>query len=147
MNWRWLLDGVVIAMHGELIAEHGGSPGICDEGLLSSALARPRNRAAYGEPSPFDLAAAYVFGIIRNDPFVDGNKRTGFLAAFLFLDLNGWDLTVSEAEAVTAAEALAAGELDEAGFAEWLRDKSVVQAAGSPAYPHPTGGGATEEPQ
>ena len=84
MTWHWLIEGVVIAVHGELIAEHGGSPGIRDAGLLASALARPQNRAAYGEPSVFDLAAAYAFGIIGNHPFVDGNKRTGFPAAYVF---------------------------------------------------------------
>jgi death-on-curing protein len=127
MTLRWLLEGVVIAMHDEQIAEHGGSLGIRDAGLLSSALARPQNQAVYGESSVFDLAAAYAFGIIRNHPFVDGNKRTGFLAAYVFLDLNGWELMASEAEAVAAALALAASEMDEAGFADWLKTKSVIR--------------------
>jgi len=129
MTWRWLIEGVVIAMHGEQIAAHGGSLGIRDTGLLSSALARPQNQAVYGEPSVFDLAAAYAFGIIRNHPFVDGNKRTGFLAAYVFLDLNGWELMASEAEAVVAVLALAAKEMDEAGFAGWLKAKSVIRVA------------------
>jgi len=129
MKWRWLIEGVVIAMHGEQIAAHGGSLGIRDTGLLSSALARPQNQAVYGEPSVFDLAAAYAFGIIRNHPFVDGNKRTGFLAAYVFLDLNGWELTASEAGAVAAVLALAANEMDEAGFAGWLKAKSVIRVA------------------
>jgi death on curing protein len=129
MTWRWLLEGVVIALHGEQLAEHGGSLGIRDAGLLSSTLARPQNQVAYGEPSVFDLAAAYAFGIIRNHPFVDGNKRTGFLAAYVFLDLNGWELMSSEAEAVAAVLALAAGEMDEAGFADWLKTKSVIRTA------------------
>ena len=90
MTWRWLREDVVIAMHGEQIAEHGGSPGIRDAGLLSTALARPQNQVAYGKPSVFNLAAAYAFGVIQNHPFVDGNKRAGFLAAYVFLDLNGW---------------------------------------------------------
>lgn len=127
MTWRWLMEGVVIAMHGEQISEHGGSLGIRDAGLLSSALARPQNQAAYGEPSVFDLAAAYAFGIIRNHPFVDGNKRTGFLATYVFLDLNGWELIASEVEAVAAVLALAANEMDEAGFASWLKAKSVIR--------------------
>jgi len=127
MTWRWLIEGVVIAMHGEQIAAHGGSLGIRDTGLLSSALARPQNQAVYGEPSVFDLAAAYAFGIIRNHPFVDGNKRTGFLAAYVFLDLNGWELMASEAEAVVAVLALAAKEMDEAGFAGWLKAKSAIR--------------------
>ncbi len=88
MTWRWLLEGIVIAIHGEQVAEHGGRPGIRDAGLLSSALGRPQNRASYGEPSVFDPAAAYAFGIIRNHSFVDGNERTGFLAAYVFLYLN-----------------------------------------------------------
>ncbi len=127
MTWRWLLGGVVIAMHDEQIAAHGGSLGVRDAGLLSSALARPQNQAVYGEPSVFDLAAAYAFGIIRNHPFVDGNKRTGFLAAYVFLDLNGWELMASEAEAMAAVLALAANEMDEAGFADWIRAKSVIR--------------------
>jgi death-on-curing protein len=126
MTWRWLREDVVIAMHGEQIAEHGGSPGIRDAGLLSSALARPQNQVAYGKPSVFNLAAAYAFGVIQNHPFVDGNKRTGFLAAYVFLDLNGWELVASEAEAVSAVMALATGEMDEAGFSDWLKDNSLT---------------------
>ncbi len=128
MTWRWLLDGVVIAIHDEQIAEHGGSPGIRDVGLLSSALARPQNQANYGEPSLFDLAAAYAYGIIRNHPFIDGNKRTGFLAAYVFLNINGWELMLSEAEAINAVLALAAGEMDEPRFSNWLKKKSVIRA-------------------
>ena len=126
MTWRWLREDVVIAMHGEQIAEHGGSPGIRDAGLLSSALARPQNQVAYGKPSVFNLAAAYAFGVIQNHPFVDGNKRAGFLAAYVFLDLNGWELVASEAEAVSAVMALATGEMDEAGFSDWLKDNSIT---------------------
>lgn len=128
MTWRWLLDGVVIAIHDEQIAEHGGSPGIRDVGLLSSALARPQNQANYGEPSLFDLAAAYAYGIIRNHPFIDGNKRTGFLAAYVFLNINGWELMLSEAEAINAVLALAAGEMDEPRFSNWLKKRSVIRA-------------------
>ena len=126
MTWRWLREDVVIAMHGEQIAEHGGSPGIRDAGLLSSALARPQNQVAYGKPSVFNLAAAYAFGVIQNHPFVDGNKRAGFLAAYVFLDLNGWELVASEAEAVSAVMALATGEMDESGFSDWLKDNSLT---------------------
>jgi len=129
MAWRWLLEAAVNAMHGELIAAHSGGLGVRDAGLLSSALARPQNQAAYGKPSIFDLAAAYAFGIIQNHPFVDGNKRTGFLAAYVFLDLNGWELRAAEADAVTAVVALAAGEMDEAGFSEWIKGNSVVHEA------------------
>lgn len=128
MTWRWLLNGVVLALHDEQLAEHGGSLGVRDVGLLSSALARPQNQAGYGNPSVFDLAAAYAFGIIRNHPFVDGNKRTGFLAAYVFLDLNGWDLVPHEDEAVAAVMALAAGEMQEAAFSEWLKSNSIVHS-------------------
>ncbi len=96
-------------MHDELIAEHGGSPGVRDASLLSAAMARPQNREIYGTPSVFDLAAAYTFGIVRDLPFVAGNKRAGFLAAYAFLDLNGWELKATEADAVTAMWDLAAG--------------------------------------
>ena len=126
MTWRWLLNGVVLALHDEQLAEHGGSIGVRDAGLLSSALALPQNHVAYGDPSVFDLAAAYAFGIIRNHPFVDGNKRTGFLAAYVFLDLNGWELMAHEDEAVAAVSALATGEMQEAGFSEWLKTNSVI---------------------
>ena len=126
MTWRWLKEDVVIAMHSEQISEHGGSLGIRDAGLLSSALASPQHQTAYGEPSVFDLAAAYAFGIIQKHPFVDGNKRVGFLAAYVFLDLNGWELLASEAEAVATVLALARGEMDEAGFSDWLRDNSFT---------------------
>ena len=127
MTWHWLLDGVVIAIHDEQIAVHGGIPGIRDEGLLSSALARPKQKANYGDSSVFDLAAAYAYGIIRDHPFVDGNKRTGFLVAYVFLNINGWDLRSSEVEAVTTVMDLAAGEMDEPGFSNWLKSKSVIR--------------------
>lgn len=128
MSWRWLLEGVVLAIHEEQIAEHGGSSGVRDAGLLSSALARPQHQAHYSdEPSVFDLAAAYACGIIRNHPFVDGNKRTGFLAAYVFLNINGWQLNSSEVEAVNAVLALAGSEIDETGFSSWLKDKSVIR--------------------
>ncbi|UZJ42452.1 type II toxin-antitoxin system death-on-curing family toxin [Prosthecochloris sp. SCSIO W1101] len=126
-SWRWLLDGVVLAIHDEQIAEHGGNSGIRDAGLLSSALARPQHQAQYSDdPSVFDLAAAHAYGIIRDHPFVDGNERTGFLAAYVFLYSNGWQLRSSEAEAVNAVLALAAGEIDEPGFSGWLKNKSVI---------------------
>ncbi len=127
MSWRWLLDEVVIAIHDEQIAVHGGSLGIRDSGLLSSALARPKHKANYGDPSVFDLAAAYAYGIIRNHPFVDGNKRTGFLVAYVFLHINGWELRSREVEAVNAVLDLAAGEMDEPIFSEWLKNKSVIR--------------------
>ena len=125
MTWTWLRQDVVIAIHDEQIAEHGGHPGSRESGLLSSALARPHNKMAYQTESVFNLAAAYAAGIIFNHPFIDGNKRTGFLAAFTFLDLNGWRLTASEAEVVDAVLALAVKEMDEANFAKWLEDNAV----------------------
>ena len=128
MTWRWLLSEVVVALHDEQLAEHGGSLGVRDAGLLSSALARPQNQAAYGDPSVFDLAAAYAYGIIRNHPFVDGNKRTGFLTAYVFLDMNGWELIAPEDEAVASVLALVTGEIEESGFSCWLKINSVVHA-------------------
>lgn len=120
MGWHWLLEAVVRAVHAEQLAAHGGGAGVRDPGLLASALARPRHLAQYGQPDAFALAAAYAWGIIRNHPFVDGNKRTGFLAAYVFLDCNGWELTASEAEVAAVVLALAAGDMDEAAFAAWL---------------------------
>jgi death on curing protein len=96
--------------------------------LLSSALARQQQQAAYRDPSVFDLAAAYAFGSIRNHPFIDGNKRTGFLAVYIFLDLNGRQLTAPEPEGVAAVLVLAKGEMDEAGFSAWLQDHSVIRS-------------------
>ena len=130
MTWRWLLDGVVIAIHDEQIAVHGGIPGIRDDGLLSSALARPKHKADYGDPIVFDVAAAYAYSIIRDHPFVDGNKRTGFLVAYVFLNINGWELRSSEVEAVNVVIDLAAGKMDEPSFSDWLKNKSVIRVAG-----------------
>lgn len=128
MTWRWLRQDVVVAVHDEQIAEHGGSPGLRDAGLLASALARPQNKSVYGKPSVFELASAYAAGIIFNHPFVDGNKRTGFLAAYVFLYLNGWNLRAPEAEAVAAVLALALREMDEDNFAGWLKENSVQES-------------------
>ncbi len=116
----WLAIDAVRAIHQELIAEYGGSPGIRDVGLLESAFARPRQLLAYGDPGLFELAAAYAFGIVRNHPFVDGNKRTGMMAAYVFLRINGYRLEASEAEAVVVFQDLAAGEIDEAVLAKWI---------------------------
>ncbi|MFY9831499.1 MAG: type II toxin-antitoxin system death-on-curing family toxin [Methylocystis sp.] len=121
----WVLRAVVEAVHDAQLAEHGGAPGVRDVGLLESALARPANLHAYGESALCVLAAAYAFGIVRNHPFVDGNKRTAFLAAYVFLRLNGLDLVADEISATTAVLALASGEMTEADFAAWLRALSV----------------------
>ena len=120
-SWVWLEEQVVLAVHEEQLAEHGGAQGTRDEGLLQSALARPHHLAAYGEPDVFDLGAAYGYGIARNHPFVDGNKRTAFVAVELFLVLNGIELQASDADCVLTMLSLAAGELDEGTFAGWLR--------------------------
>jgi len=120
-DWIWIMRSVVIAAHHEQLAEHGGAAGTRDAGLLESALARAENLAAYGDPDVASLAAAYGFGVVRNHPFVDGNKRAALIATELFLALNGFDLVVDDAECVLVILALAAGELKEAEFAAWLR--------------------------
>jgi death-on-curing protein len=122
-TWQWLREDVVFALHDEQLAEHGGMAGIRDPGLLKSALARPLNLAAYGEPDAASLAAAYAFGIARNHPFADGNKRTAAVAALLFLGLNGISFAIGEAELVVMVLALAAGELGEDEVAAWFRQR------------------------
>jgi death-on-curing protein len=120
----WLSRQAIEIIHDEQVAEHGGAAGLRDAGLLESALARPRNLDAYGENDLCTLAAAYTSGIVRNHPFVDGNKRTGFLASYTFLAINGLDLVAPEGEAVVMTLGLASGELPEEGFAAWLRDRA-----------------------
>lgn len=115
-------------MHERLMAEFGGSLGIRDEGLLDSALARPKNREAYGAPPVFELAASLAFGI-KNHPFVDGNKRVGFTAAVVFLELNGYRFQATEVEATVRTLALAAGALTESGYAQWLEESSCRREA------------------
>jgi len=112
-------------LHDESLAEHGGLAGLRDEGLLDSALARPRNLVAYGTPDIAALAAAYGVGLAKNHPFVDGNKRAAFLAVGLFLALNGYRLTADQVSAIQTMLAVAAGELDEPDFAAWLRSHMV----------------------
>ena len=124
-RWIWLNKAVVIAVHEVQLAEHGGGAGVRDQNLLESALARPENLAAYGEPDAIDLAAAYGFGISRNHAFIDGNKRTGFVAAVMFLRLNGWHLIADDAAKVLTMLAVAAGEITEAEFATWIRLHAV----------------------
>lgn len=122
-GWVWLDPAVLRAVHDEQLAEHGGAPGTRDEGLFESALARPQHLASYGEPDVADLAACYGFGIARNHPFIDGNKRTAFVAVELFLELNGFELEADDAACVMTMLAVAAGELDEAAFAAWIRSR------------------------
>lgn len=120
-GWRWVTEDVVLAIHDEQIAEHGGGVGVRDLALVHSALSRPRNLAAYGDPDVADLAAAYAFGIARNHGFVDGNKRTAFVVAYVFLLDQGYQLTASDAEAVRVMVSLAAGEIEEVELAMWFR--------------------------
>ena len=124
MTWRWIRLGEATAIHAEQIAEHGGLEGIRDQGLLESTLARPENLAAYGKPDVCDLAAAYAYGLARNHPFADGNKRTAFVVSVTFLILNGRDLTATEVDVVEAVLKLAAGALAEAELADWFRANS-----------------------
>ncbi|MCA9233325.1 MAG: type II toxin-antitoxin system death-on-curing family toxin [Chromatiaceae bacterium] len=125
----WVLPELVLAVHQMLVAEHGGLPGIRDQALLDSALARPQQKAAYeSEASIFELAAAYSYGLARNHPFVDGNKRIALTIAAVFLELNGLTLNAPEAEAVIVYQQLAAGEIGENSLAEWLRDSSISSA-------------------
>ena len=121
-TWVWIDPAVILAVHDEQLAEHGGAAGVRDAGLLESALARPRNLAHYGQPDACELAAAYAFGLAKNHPFIDGNKRSAFVATELFLMLNGWRLTAGDADCVMVMLRLAAGEVDEASFAQWHRD-------------------------
>ncbi len=122
----WLSRNVVLAVQEELLAQFGGLAGIRDEGLVDSALGRPENLLAYGSPLIFDLAAAYAYGIIKNHPFVDGNKRIGFMAAYIFLGSNGQELDAPEEEAVLQTLALAAGNVGTDEYAAWL-EKSCVR--------------------
>lgn len=124
-RWIWIEEAVVWAVHEAQLAEHGGSAGIRDSGLLASALARPLNLAAYGNPDGAALAAAYGYGLARNHPFIDGNKRTAFVCVELFLALNGSSLSADDANCVATMLALAAGDLAEADFAAWLRTHST----------------------
>ncbi len=120
----WILERTVFAAHDRLLAAHGGATGLRDAGLLESALARPRQHYAYGSPYLIELAALYTAGLVRNHPFVDGNKRTGFAIGVAFFELNGFAFQANEEDATRAVLALAAGDLDEAGYAEWMRANS-----------------------
>ena len=118
----WVDASDALAIHAQLLMRHGGASGVRDEGLLESALARPRQQFAYASPDIIEMATAYTAGIVKNRPVVDGNKRAGFVAGVLFLELNGFDFTASEALATQAVLELAAGTIDETGFALFLRD-------------------------
>ena len=122
--WIWIDPAVLTAAHDEQLLEHGGASGVRDAGLFESALARPRNAASYGDPDAAALAAAYGYGIARNHPFIDGNKRTAFVAIELFLALNGLELHAEDADCVLTMLAVAAGTLSEDGLAAWIRRHS-----------------------
>lgn len=124
MTRRWIDRRALELLHDESLAMHGGASGLRDEGLLESALARPLNLLAYGGPEVWELAAAYGVGLAKNHAFVDGNKRAAFLAVGLFLALNGYRLTAPQADATLTMLAVAAGQMDEAAFARWLRQHS-----------------------
>ncbi|CUA95582.1 type II toxin-antitoxin system death-on-curing family toxin [Thiomonas bhubaneswarensis] len=119
--WVWIDPAVLHAVHEEQLAEHGGASGTRDAGLFGSALARPENLAAYGQPDAAALAAAYGWGLARNHPFVDGNKRTAFVATELFLALNGFELIADDAACVLTILAVASGDMGEDEFAAWIR--------------------------
>jgi death-on-curing protein len=121
---KWVLRETVLLLHEQSLADFGGSPGIRDEGLLDSALDRPKNLLAYGNPGIFDMAASYGFGLAKNHPFIDGNKRTAFLVAILFIELNGFVFHAEEADATVQVLALAAGATDEKDFSAWLKRNS-----------------------
>jgi len=121
----WIEARDVLAIHDRLLALHGGATGLRDRGLLESALSRPRQHHAYAGTSDIvEMAAQYTAGIVRNHPFVDGNKRTGFVIGVLFLELRGYDFKANEADATQAIMALASGTLDEAAYTSWLRENA-----------------------
>ncbi len=121
----WVSAEVVLAVQEELLARFGGLAGLRDEGLLDSALNRPLHLFHYGNPTLFDLAAEYVLGIVKNHPFLDGNKRAGFMVTYIFLGINGQDLEAPEADAVLKTLALAAGEIGAKEYAAWLNASCV----------------------
>jgi death-on-curing protein len=123
VNWRWIELSVVQAVHDRQLAEHGGLSGVRDQGDLESAIARPQNLAAYGDPDSASLAAAYAFGIARNHPFADGNKRTAWVIARLFLAANDIKMAFHREDAIKTTLALAAGDMGEGELADWFRSK------------------------
>ena len=125
--WRWVSAQVVAAIHDRQLAEHGGLAGVRDPGAVESALAKPENLAAYGNPDAADLAAAYAWGIARNHGFADGNKRTAWVVARLFLADNGYTLGHEPADTVRTVQAVASGALSESALATWFRDRLVAR--------------------
>jgi death-on-curing protein len=123
---HWLNQEIILAIHTQLLARFGGLEGLRDEGLLESALARPNQMISFGAPSLFDMAAAYAHGIAKNHPFLDGNKRAAFMAAYTFLGINGFRLDAPEEQAVLQTHALAAGEIDANEFSAWLKASCIA---------------------
>ncbi|MFG6415297.1 type II toxin-antitoxin system death-on-curing family toxin [Roseateles sp. DC23W] len=123
-EWHWLNADVLRAIHHEQLAEHRGATGIRDEGLFESAVTRPRNLVAYGQPDVFELAAAYAVGLAKNHPFIDGNRRTAYVAMELFLSLNGLELLANDADCVITMLGVAASEISESELADWLRQQA-----------------------
>ncbi len=128
---RWISKQAVLAFHERLLAEHGGAPGLLDEGLVDAALASPKNHFVYGRADILRLAAAYAFALTQNHPFTDGNKRVALTVAGVFMELNGFRLEATEQDAAHATRALSSGEMDEAQFADWLR-RSASKIRGTP---------------
>ncbi len=126
---EWVLRETVLGLHEQSLHQHGGCAGIRDEGLLGSALGRPLNLFAYGEPSLHELAVSYVHELVENYAFIDGNKRTGFVVAVLMLELNGYHFHAQEADAALRTLALAAGEMTESAYAAWLEQNCDPPAA------------------
>ncbi len=124
MNPQWVDLSVVLAIHEQQIAEHGGSLGIRDLGMIESAMGRPQNLLLYNDPDIFDLAAAYGYGIAQNHGFIDGNKRTAYVVTRLFLILNGYDISASAVEKVIIFEKIGQGKIDQPALASWLRSHS-----------------------
>ena len=127
-KWVWIDPRAILAIHDEQLAEHGGGSGLRDQGLLESALARPINLAAYEDPDAAALAASYAVGLAKNHPFVDGNKRTAFVALELFLALNGRELMAGDVDCVVTMLAVAAGDIGETELAEWIRQNTASQS-------------------
>lgn len=136
---EWVAEAVVLAIHDEQIAEHGGPGGVRDMSVLRSALGRPQNLQAYGEPPPdvADLAAAYAFGISQNQAFFDGNKRTSSVVTILFLHLNGYQLLADQADRLEILSALGAGTLAESELAEWMRQRLAKRSSTQGEQPEP----------
>jgi death-on-curing protein len=134
----WLSIDAILAIHAQLVAEHGGSPILRDRGLLESALARPRNLFAYGDKDFPILATAYASGLTRNHPFIDGNKRIAFMACYMFLGVNGWSLDAPEEQVVTMMWGLSERSIGDEAFTSWLRSWCIPKKRRVPKSKRPT---------